>query len=78
MSDHESEEFDPLESHSARELRILQLSAEGHSAAAHGERLFISPRTVETHRASNMRKLGLHTYTDLILFAIRRGLVSVV
>jgi DNA-binding NarL/FixJ family response regulator len=78
MTDHESEEFDPLESLSPRERQILQLTAEGHSAAAIGERLFISPRTVETHRASIMRKLGLHTHTDLILFAIRHGLVSVV
>ena len=78
MNERESEDFDPLESLSPRERQILQLTAEGRSAAAIGERLFISPRTVETHRASIMRKLGLHTHTDVILFAIRHGLVSVV
>jgi DNA-binding NarL/FixJ family response regulator len=78
ITERDSEGFDPLECLSSRERQILQLTAEGHSAAAIGERLFISPRTVETHRASIMRKLGLHTHTDLILFAIRHGLVSVV
>jgi DNA-binding NarL/FixJ family response regulator len=78
INERESDGFDPLESLSSRERQILQLTAEGHSAAAIGERLFISPRTVETHRGSIMRKLGLHTHTDLILFAIRHGLVSVV
>ncbi|MCK5634593.1 MAG: response regulator transcription factor, partial [Anaerolineales bacterium] len=35
----------------------------------------ISPRTVETHRANLMRKLGLKTQTDLIRFALRRGIL---
>ncbi|HSB81350.1 MAG TPA: LuxR C-terminal-related transcriptional regulator [Candidatus Methylomirabilis sp.] len=40
-------------------------------------RLGISPRTAETHRANLMRKLGLQSQTDLIRYAIRRGLLSV-
>ncbi len=56
-----------------REREILQLAVEGHSNRTIGERLSISPRTVETHRANLMRKLGLKTQTDLIRFALRRG-----
>ena len=56
-----------------REREILQLAVEGHSNRTIGERLSISPRTVETHRANLMRKLGLKTQTNLIRFALRRG-----
>jgi len=38
--------------------------------------LFISPRTAETHRANMMRKLRLHTQTDLIKYALKKGLLS--
>ncbi|MCK5053190.1 MAG: response regulator transcription factor [Anaerolineales bacterium] len=58
-----------------REREILQLAAEGDSNRTIGERLSISPRTVETHRANLMRKLGLKTQTDLIRFALRRGIL---
>ncbi|HEV3163169.1 MAG TPA: response regulator transcription factor [Isosphaeraceae bacterium] len=58
-----------------REREVLQLAAEGHSNAEISARLFISPRTVEIHRANLMRKLGLRNQTDLIRFALRRGIV---
>ncbi len=67
---------DPWESLSAREREVLGLAAEGLSNAQIGERLYISPRTVETHRASVMRKLGLRGQTELVLYAVRRGLLS--
>lgn len=70
------ERFDLLDSLSPREREILQLVAEGHSAAEIGKRLHISPRTVEMHRANVMRKLGLKRPTELIRFALRRGLVA--
>ena len=69
------EDPDPYDALTGREREVLQLAAEGHTNAAIGDRLFISPRTVETHRANLMRKLGLRTQTDLISYAIKRGLV---
>lgn len=68
---------DPYESLSQREREVLQLSAEGYNYAEIAERLVISPRTAETHRANAMRKLGLTTVADLVRYAIRKGLVSV-
>ena len=67
---------DPWETLTAREREVLSLAAEGMSNATIGERLFISARTVETHRASLMRKLGLRGQTELVLYAVRRGLLS--
>ena len=58
-----------------REREILVLIAEGHTNAQIADRLFISRRTVETHRANLMRKLGLRTQTDLISYALRRGIL---
>jgi len=60
---------------SAREREILQLVAEGHPSSEIGARLHMSPRTVETHRASLMRKLGLRTRTDLLRYAFRHGIL---
>jgi DNA-binding NarL/FixJ family response regulator len=51
--------------------------AEGWSTTEISERLYISPRTVEVHRANVMHKLDLHTQTDLVRYAIRRGLIAV-
>lgn len=59
----------------ARERDVLQLAAQGLNNAEVGERLSISPRTAETHRANLLRKLGLQTQTDLVRFAIGRGLI---
>ena len=59
----------------AREREVLQLAAEGHSSKEIASRLFISPRTAETHRANLMHKLGLHSLSDLIRYALRRGIL---
>ena len=67
---------DPLASLTAREREVLQLAAEGFGTTELAEKLFISPRTCETHRANLMRKLGLQTQTDLVRFAIRKGLIQ--
>ena len=67
---------DPLQAITPRERMVLQLAAEGGSNAEIAEKLFISPRTAETHRTNLLRKLGLHTQTDLVRFAIRKGLIS--
>lgn len=66
---------DIYDSLTPREREILQLVAEGHSNAAIGERLFISPRTVETHRAHIMQKLGLKNHADVVRFALQRGIL---
>lgn len=60
----------------ARERQVLQLVAEGHSSADIGERLHISPATVEVHRRNIMRKLDLHNVADLTRYAIRAGVTS--
>lgn len=59
-----------------REREILQLLAEGKSTQAIANRLGLSPKTVETHRANLMDKLNLHNIASLTRFAIRAGLVS--
>jgi DNA-binding NarL/FixJ family response regulator len=60
----------------SREREVLHLAAQGLSNAEVGERLSISPRTAETHRANLLRKLGLQTQTDMVRFAISRGLIA--
>jgi DNA-binding NarL/FixJ family response regulator len=59
----------------AREREVLQLGAQGLNNSEIGERLAISPRTAETHRANLLRKLGLQSQTELVRFAIGRGLL---
>jgi len=60
-----------------RQREVLQLLAEGKSAKEIGAILFISPRTVETHKYKMMDDLGLRTSAQLVQHAIRHGLVSV-
>ncbi len=68
---------DPYEELTNREREVFQLTAEGWNNNEIGERLCISPRTVEVHRANLMEKLGLHSQMDVLRYAIRRGLVSI-
>ncbi len=75
MQKAESTALDPYETLTAREREVLYLVAEGHTNAEIADRLFISRRTVETHRANLMRKLGLRTQTELISYALRRGIL---
>ena len=58
-----------------REREVLHLSAQGMSYAEIGDRLAISPRTAETHRTNTMRKLGLKDQTELVRYALSRGLL---
>jgi DNA-binding NarL/FixJ family response regulator len=67
--------LDPHETLKPREREVLQLSAEGKTSAEIANRLHISARTVENHRANLMRKLGLHNQSELVRHAIRHGLV---
>ncbi len=67
--------LDSYETLTAREREVLHLAAEGYTSTEIAERLSISPRTVETHRSNLMHKLDLRTQTDLIRYAIRRGIL---
>jgi DNA-binding NarL/FixJ family response regulator len=60
-----------------REQEIMVLLAEGCSAKEAAEKLFISPKTVENHRANIMNKLDLHSTLELVRYAARLGLVDV-
>lgn len=59
-----------------REREILTLIAEGLSNQQMAERLYISIKTVQTHRAHIMEKLDLHNRTELVRYAIRKGLIE--
>ena len=61
---------------SEREREIFQLIAEGHSNKEIAELLSISPATVETHRAHILQKLDVHNTAELVLYAVRRGVIS--
>jgi len=71
----EAAALDPYETLTTREREVLHLAVEGYSSAEIAARLSISPRTVEAHRANMMRKLGLHTQTDLIRYALKRKII---
>lgn len=59
-----------------RQREILQLIAEGRSTREIGDLLHISVKTVETHRAQLMDRLGIHDVAGLVRYAIRTGLVT--
>ena len=65
-----------LEPLSDRERDVLHLLALGYTNQEIGKKLFISVRTVDTHRAHIMRKLRLETRAELVLFALANGLIG--
>jgi two-component system response regulator NreC len=65
-----------LEDLSERERDVLQLLALGYTNQEIGKKLYISVRTVDTHRAHIMRKLRLETRAELVLFALAHGLIG--
>jgi DNA-binding NarL/FixJ family response regulator len=60
----------------SREREIVQLLAEGKSSKEVASSLCISVKTAETHRANIMRKLQLHTVTDLVRYAVRNQIIE--
>ena len=58
-----------------KEYQVLQLIAEGHSNPAIAEILFVSPKTVDTHRQNIMKKLDVHSTAELIKTAMKQGLI---
>ena len=67
---------DRYDSLSEREREIFQLVAEGHSNKEIADLLSVSPATVETHRAHILQKLDVHNTAELVLYAVRRGVIS--
>jgi DNA-binding NarL/FixJ family response regulator len=67
---------DRYETLSAREREIFQLIAEARTNKEVAELLEISPATVETHRARILQKLDIHNTAELVLYAVRRGVIS--
>ncbi len=67
---------DPYETVTQREREVLLLSAEGHTAIRIAEKLSISRKTVELHRARMLEKLNLRSHTALVRYAIGKGIVS--
>ena len=67
---------DSYELLTAREREILQLLAEGKSNKDISSALNLSPYTVETHRSNILQKLNLHSLPELILYAVRKGVIT--
>lgn len=68
--------IDRYETLSEREREIFQLIAEARSNKEVAALLDISPATVETHRARILQKLDIHNVAELVLYAVRRGVIS--
>jgi DNA-binding NarL/FixJ family response regulator len=67
---------DAFKNLTAREAEVLQLIAEGRKTREIAELLYISIKTVETHRAHIMDKLGIHSTAELTQYAISKGIIS--
>jgi len=67
---------DPLEALTSRETEVLKLTAAGYTNQEIAQQLGISPKTVDTYRQRVMEKLGLHRRSELVQFALRRGLLK--
>jgi len=67
---------DPFDTLSDREREVLLLLAQGQTYQQIAEMLFISPKTVDFHRANILRKLGLTSRSDLTKYAVQRGLIT--
>jgi two-component system, NarL family, response regulator NreC len=67
---------DRYDSLSEREREIFQLIAEGRSNKEIADLLSVSPSTIETHRAHILQKLDVHSTAEIVLYAVRRGVIS--
>ncbi len=72
----EDESTGPVEPLTLREREVLKLVAEAHTNREIGELLHLSEKTVESHRANLLRKLGMRDRVELVRYAIRRGLIE--
>ena len=72
----QAESHEPFSVLSGREREVLYLIADGMSAKEVASQLGISTKTVEAHRTSLMRKLGVRKATELVRYALRHGLIE--
>jgi DNA-binding NarL/FixJ family response regulator len=68
---------DPYEQLTDREKEMLKLLAEGHTTQQIADMLVISPKTVEGHKTNLMAKLDIHNRTELVKYALRKGIITV-
>ena len=68
---------DPYEQLTNREREVLKLVAEGHTTREIAAMLVLSPKTVERHKTNVMSKLDIHNRTELIKYALRKGIITV-
>ena len=71
----QANDFDTYDTLTNREREVLHMVAQGYTNTEISAKLFISPRTVEVHRANMMRKLGLQNHAHLIQYALQRKLL---
>jgi DNA-binding NarL/FixJ family response regulator len=69
--------IDPYDRLTGREREVIRLAVDGHTCRNIAEQLCVSARTVETHRANAMHKLGLNSRIELLRYAVSRGILSV-
>ncbi len=74
--DRDERRFDTINGLTAREQEVLAHLADGATNIEIGETLSISPKTVARHRENIMRKLNLHSRTELVKYAIRKGIIT--
>ena len=74
----EASDLDLYETLTPRECEVLQLVAQGYTNTEIAAKLFVSPRTVEVHRANMMRKLRFQNHTQLIQYALQRKIVPTI
>ena len=68
---------DPYEQLTDRERDVLKLLAEGHTTQQIADMLVISPKTVEGHKTNLMAKLSIHNRTELVKYALRKGIITI-
>lgn len=73
----EADRSDLYQTLTMREREVFQMAAKGKTSTEIGEILSISPRTVEIHRNHILKKLGLRNQSELIRYAIKRGILSI-
>ncbi|NVK25356.1 MAG: response regulator transcription factor [Gammaproteobacteria bacterium] len=76
MESTEGGELDALDILTSRQRTILQMIAEGHSTKDIADKLFLSVKTIEAHRANVMDRLNIRDVPGLVRFAIRTGLIQ--
>ena len=70
-------EQDAYDNLTDREREVFQMAAEGKTAAEIAKILSISPRTAELHRGRMMNKLGIRSQTELVRYAVKRGIIQI-